>query len=88
MKESSVSRFDEALVYQGVDMGGSGPWNANSVERNAGSPRIVPEGYLRPADPNINWPAYREMLVNQGVKDPPFEQNPTYCTYGNTTTVP
>jgi len=88
MKESSVSHFDEFLVYRGVDKGGAGPWDANSVERNAGSPRIVPEAYLRPADPNINWPTYREMLVMQGVKDPPFEQNPAYCAYGNTTTVP
>jgi Protein of unknown function (DUF1353) len=88
MKESNVSGFDETLVYQGVDKGGAGPWNANAAERNAGLPRIVPESYLRPADPNVNWPAYREMLVNQGVKDPPFEQNPTYCEYGNTTAVP
>jgi hypothetical protein len=88
MKESSVSGFDEFLVYQGVDKGGTRPWNANANERKAGLPRIVPEEYLRPADPNTSWPAYREMLVNQGVKDPPFEQNPTFCAYGNTTVVP
>lgn len=88
MKESSVSGFDEFLVYQGVDKGGAGPWEANAVERKAGLPRIVPENFLRPADPNTNWPAYREMLVNQGVKDPSFEQNPKYCAYGNTTVVP
>jgi len=88
MKESSVSTFDEFLVYEGVDKGGTGPWNANAAERKAGLPRIVPEDYLRPADPNTSWPTYREMLVTQGVKDPPFEQNPTYCAYGNTTLVP
>ena len=88
MKESSVSRFDEFLVYRGVDIGGAGPWDANAVERRAGLPRIVPENYLRPADPNINWPSYRELLVKQGVKDPPFEQDQTYCVYGNTTAVP
>jgi hypothetical protein len=88
MKESSVSGFDEFLVYRGVDTGGAGPWNANAVERRAGLPRIVPENYLRPADPSTNWPTYREMLVKQGVKDPPFEQDPTYCAYGNTTVVP
>lgn len=88
MKESNVSGFDEFLVYQGVDKGGTGPWNANAMERKAGLPRIVPEDYLRPVDPNTNWPAYREMLVKLGVTDPPFEQNPTYCAYGNTTTVP
>jgi hypothetical protein len=88
MKESNVSGFDEFLVYQGVHKGGGGPWKANAVERGAGLPRIVPENYLRPADPNANWPSYREMLVNQGVKDPPFERDPKYCAYGNTTVVP
>lgn len=88
MKESNVSGFDEFFVYQGVNKGGEIPWYANTAERNAGSPRIVPENYLRPADPNIEWPTYREMLVKQGVKDPHFAQNPTYCTYGNTTSVP
>ena len=88
MKESSVSGFDEFLVYRGVDIGGAAPWNANAVERKAGLPRIVPENYLRPADPNTNWPSYRELLVKQGVKDPPFEQDQSYCAYGNTTVVP
>ena len=88
MKESSVSSFDEFVVYEGVDKGGAVAWTANGMERDAGLPRIVPAPYLRPADPNVNWPTYREMLVSQGVKDPPFEQNPAYCAYGNTTTVP
>ena len=72
MKESRVSSFDEFLVYQGVNVGGAGPWDANAAERKAGLPRVVPEQYLRPADPNTNWPSYREFLVKQGVKDPPF----------------
>lgn len=88
MKESSVSGFDEFLVYRGVDLGGNGPWNSNAAERKQELPRVVPETYLRPADPNVTWPAYREMLVKQGVKDPSFEQSPVYCAYGNSTTVP
>jgi hypothetical protein len=88
MKESNVSDFDELVVYQGVDRFGARPWNENAVERNAGLPRIIPEIYLSPADPNILWPTYREMLIKQGINDPPFEQNPTYCAYGDTTTVP
>lgn len=88
MKESNVSGFDEFVVYQGVDKGGTGSWNGNAGERKAGLPRVVPEAYLRPADPNIRWPAYREFLVSQGIKDPSFEQNPTYCAYGDSTTVP
>jgi hypothetical protein len=88
MKESKVPGLDEFLVYQGVDIGGAGPWNANAVERNAGLPRVVPENYLVPADPNTDWPTYRQMLVNRGVREPPFEQTPQYCAYGNTTAVP
>lgn len=88
MKESKVGRFDEFAVYRGVDLGGGGAWNHNSIERKAGIPRVVPEKYLRPADPNMDWPTYRVMLVRQGVKDPPFQQNPSYCTYGNATEVP
>ena len=88
MKESNVRRFDEVLVYKGVEKGGKGSWNANAMERKAELPRIVPEDYLRPADPNLKWPDYRQMLVKQGVKDPPFDQNPTYCAYGNSTVVP
>jgi Protein of unknown function (DUF1353) len=88
MKESNVRGFDEFVVYQGVDKGGAGSWNGNANERNAGLPRIVPEAYLRPTDPNIGWPAYREFLVGQNVKDPSFEQNPKYCIYGDSTKVP
>jgi hypothetical protein len=88
MKESKVRPFDEVLVYQGVNIGGGGPWNTNASERKLGLPRVVPEEYLRPADPNVNWPSYRDMLMKKGVKDPPFEQNPSYCVYGNSTEVP
>jgi hypothetical protein len=88
MKESRVSTFDEVVVYQGVDKGGKQSWKANAAERKKRLPRVVPENFLRPADPNILWPAYRKILVKQLVKDPPFERNPSYCVYGNTTIVP
>ena len=88
MKESNVGDFDESVIYLGVKIGGEGPWNKNAVDRKAGLPKVVPEKYLRPADPNIDWPMYREMLFMQGVRDPPFEKNPSYCVYGNTTEVP
>lgn len=88
MKESNVGGFDEYIVYQGVHHAGEGAWNNNAREREAGLPRVVPEEYLRPADPNVKWPAYRTMLVQEGVKDPPFEQSPSYCSYGDSTTVP
>lgn len=88
MKESNVSGFDEFVVYRGVDDWGGGPWNTNALERAAGLPRIVPAAYQRPADPNVRWPAYREMLVGLGISDPPFDPSPAYCAYGDTTTVP
>lgn len=88
MKESKVCGLNEVLVYEGVDKGGSGAWSDNASERKAGLPRVIPEKYLRPADPNVDWPTYRAMLVKEGVKDPPFEQNPSYCVYGDSTKVP
>ena len=88
MKESKVGKFDEVAVYRGVQLGGTGSWNDNAKERAAGLPRVVPAKYLRPADPNMNWPTYRAMLVRQGVSDPPFPRNPSYCSYGNSTSVP
>lgn len=88
MKESKVGSFDEFLVYKGVKKGGGGPWSKNERERKAGLPRIVPEEYERPVDPNVNWSRYRKMLTKQGVKDPPFAKHPSYCVYGNSTKVP
>jgi hypothetical protein len=88
MKESKVGRFNEFAVYQGVDKFGGGPWASNMSERNDGLPRIVPEKYLRPADPNMTWPIYRKKLVEEGVRDPVFEKNPSYCVYGDSTRVP
>lgn len=88
MKESRVGSFDEFLVYQGVNLGGQSSWDSNAKERKAGLPRVIPEKYLRPADPNMTWPTYRAFLVNEGVKDPMFELGPTYCTYGNSSDIP
>ena len=88
MKESKVRSFDEFVVYQGVNVGGGSAWNANAQQRRSGLPRVLPEKYLRPADPNMTWPAYRAMLVGLGVTDPPFPENPSYCRYGDSTTVP
>ncbi len=88
MKESNVGSLDEALVYAGVSVGGQGPWNDNAEQRKAGLPRIVPEQYLQPTDPNILWPEYQQFLVLQGTKDPEFAREPKYCAYGNSTRIP
>lgn len=88
MKESEVGNFDEFAIYQGVKLGGSGAWRKNAKERERGLPRIVPEQYIRPANPNVNWSDYREWLVKMGVKDPVFPTNPPYCAIGDSTIVP
>jgi hypothetical protein len=88
MKESNVKSFDEVVVYQGVSLGGEVAWDRNRVEREASLPRIIPAEYLHPDDSNMLWTAYRRKLVGLGVKDPPFEQNPPYCKYGDSTQVP
>jgi hypothetical protein len=88
MKESNVGRFNETIVYQGVDKGGGAAWNKNAADRKAGLLRIVPDQYLHPDDPNIHWPEYRSMLARLSLVEPPFEQHPKYCSYGDTTDVP
>jgi hypothetical protein len=88
MKESNVGHWDTLAIYGGVDLGGVGAWTANSEERKNRLPRVVPERYLRPDDPNVLWSTYRAMLVTKHIVDPAFEQNPSYCKYGDSTNVP
>lgn len=88
MKESNVGKVDEWLVYNGVDNFGKGPWEGNQKERAQGLPRLVPDEYLTPPDPNMAWKDYRKMLFSKGVRDPQFDSAPVYCKYGNTMNVP
>lgn len=88
MKESNVGSFDEWTIFQGVDKFGDGAWQSNAKERAAGLPRVIPEQYIRPSDPNVRWPKYRQMLILHGVKDPVFDPSPLYCKFGDSTNVP
>lgn len=88
MKESAVAGLDSFKIFQGVDKGGKLAWEQNERERAAGKPKVIPKKYLRPADPNMNWPEYRDLLIENGVKDPAFPKNPSYCKYGDSTEVP
>jgi hypothetical protein len=88
MKESSVGTFDQVLVYQGVNVGGKSSWDANAAERRRGLPRVVPDQYQRPEDPNVSWPDYRQMLVSNQIKDPNFPMDPQYCRHGDSSEVP
>jgi hypothetical protein len=88
MKESAVGSFDEFVIFEGVDIGGSGAWLTNAKERREGLPKIVPAQDLAPPDPNMNWNTYRQILFKKGVRDPSFQVNPSYCRFGNSTDVP
>lgn len=88
MKESAVGSFDEIAVYTSVAAFGESAWKSNASERSIGLPRVVPDEFARPADPNMEWKAYRRLLQQKGVKDPLFESSPFYCLYGDSTTVP
>ena len=88
MAESNVKPMTRYAVYGGVSIAGKGPWDGNAKERQEGLLRIVPKDYLSPSDPNVSWPAYRDMLVRDGVKDPTFDQHPSYCRLGDTLAVP
>lgn len=88
MKESAVHKFDELVIFQGVDKGGAGAWSTNAKERREGLPRIVPAQFLPPPDPNMNWKTYRKTLFQKGVRDPSFTAHPSYCRFGDSTTVP
>ena len=88
MKESQVGAFDEVAVFGAVSAFGAAAWNQNRDEREQGIPRVIPDAYLRPKDPNMKWDEYRKYLVTQGVRDPEFERSPAYCRHGDSTQVP
>lgn len=88
MKESDVGSFDEFAIFKGVRIGGSSAWKSNARERRNNLPRVIPEKYLRPNDPNMSWNKYRKFLFDLGVRDPVFDSNPNYCKFGNSTLVP
>lgn len=88
MKESRVDAFDEFVVYKGVAGAGGGAWRSNAAERAAGLPRVIPDEFARPEDPNMDWETYRRLLQQKAVKDPPFDASPSYCRYGDSTQVP
>jgi len=87
MKESDVGKFDELAVYNGVVLGGQSSWDRNSKELQDGWPRIAPVG-KRQLPPNGLWGAHRERLRSEGVRDPEFSKNPSFCKYGDSSDVP
>ena len=88
MKESSVKKFDENTIYDGVQDFGGSAWKSNAADRQRGLPRILPKEYRRPADPNMTWPTYSAQLMAAGVKSLEAVDDGSYCHYGDSTTVP
>ena len=88
MKESNVGRFDAVAIYEGVHLGGEQAWLTNAADKARGVPRILPEGFRAPADPNMVWPDYARVLMAQNVTSLEAPDDGSYCRYGNTTDVP
>lgn len=91
MQESKVGWLRRWLVYGAVKLFGGSSWDDNTKELQAGLPRILPwdyQQYQRMVKPNIHWEDLRKKLVEEGIKDPLFDKNPSYCKYGNSKEVP
>lgn len=88
MKESQVRDFDELAIYEGVHVGGEAAWTNNARDAMRGLPRILPEGYRQPPDPNMTWPEYAQHLMDAGVKSLDYVDDGAYCHYGDSTEVP
>ncbi len=88
MKESNVGTIDGFLIYTALDKFGKLAWDSNAKAKSEGKPKVLPNKYLTPQDPNMTWEDYRKEMIKLGVKDPAFPKNPSYCKYGNTTEVP
>jgi len=52
MEDFGVSTTDAFLVYNGVKIGGQGPWNDNAALKAAGEKRILK---VFPTDPTTRW---------------------------------
>jgi len=88
MKETSVGWFDRWAVYLAVDVWGENSWDKNTIELKDEWPRIVPAYYQDDVPPNDSWPTFRKKLKKDGIEDPPFVKDPSYCKHGNSREVP
>jgi Protein of unknown function (DUF1353) len=88
MKESRVTKIDEAAIYAAVRTFGDSAWSENSKERALGMPRVLPKSALLHRDPNADWPSFRRELLNKRIGEPAIEKNLKYCVHGNSTNIP
>lgn len=88
MKESNVPALGERAIYAGVHDFGDSAWNSNASDMKRGFPRILPEQYRQPPDPNMTWSSYAEQLMQAGVKSLEIVDDGGYCHYGDSMEVP
>ena len=82
MKGSGVGMKEQVALYQGVKLGGEPAWNENKADREAGKPRVVPLEFFNFSG-SVTWDDYEKLLIENGVKDPAFPDNPDYCSFGD-----
>lgn len=87
MKESGVDSATLTAIYEGVHLFGASAWNEDAAERARGLPKFIPDNYIN-FDGDTDWPTLREKLVKDGVRDPQFPMNPSYCSIGDAQVVP
>jgi Protein of unknown function (DUF1353) len=87
MKESQVPASTRSTIYDGVRVGGGGAWKSNAGERKSGVPHVIPDSAMQ-FGPNVLWQDYKVKLQMDGIHDPQFPANPSYCAVGNSIDVP
>lgn len=87
MKESGVTSSQQTEIYFGVRAGGETAWQSTRRDRAAGLIKIIPGDRLNfPYE--INWPDYRQQLLDLGVTEPSSPETSAYCSFGDSTDVP
>jgi hypothetical protein len=66
--EHKVPEAQRVAIYQTVHYAGIFSWEANARDRKAGLLRILPPDHQK-IDTKMLWPAYRQELLQQGVRE-------------------
>jgi hypothetical protein len=71
MIESHVPKWKQAIVFRGVDLGGSRAWEGNAADRRNGLVRVLPVRY-RHVPSGLTWFEYRKQLAAARVQEEPY----------------
>lgn len=71
MKDCGVGDVKRATIWSAVRVGGDNAWEKNQKKKAEGWVKVIPAAYRNPRTwpKNVSWPAYRQWLREQGVKD-------------------